>query len=109
MTDSPHLRGLSTTGAPALETHPTRTPTPTEPHRLHFLRLEQHAPRGIGVKDLRPLRGRALPGPILDPDALLDAAHKQAENEQEKINDKNRGVDRPRSFRDDRGDRTNLF
>ena len=80
---------------PATSLANTSTSKSTEPHRLHLLRLEQHAPRGIGVKDLRPLRGRALTGPILDPDALLDAAQKQAENEQEKINDKNRGLTGP--------------
>ncbi|HEX6404926.1 MAG TPA: hypothetical protein VF003_17485 [Pseudonocardiaceae bacterium] len=41
------------------------------------------------------LRGRVLTGRILDPDDLLDAAQKQAENEQEKINDKNRGLTGP--------------
>jgi len=65
-----------------------------------LLRPEQRAPSGVGVKDLRPLRGRPS-GPIIDPDASPRRAHKQAENHKEKISSTELGVDRPRSFRDD--------
>jgi hypothetical protein len=73
-------------------THPTsnhrtdRSRTDTNP-----LRLEQRAPPGVGVKDLRPLRGRPS-GPIPDPpDASLRRAHKQAENLRRKIHNKKYG------------------
>jgi|SRR6185437_7175190 hypothetical protein len=64
MTDSPHLRGLSTTGAPALETHPTRTPTATEPHRLTFsasnsMRRTASASRTYGRFAVGPSRARS--------------------------------------------------
>lgn len=58
MTDSPH-RGLSTTGKPDRSTHPTPSNTTPGSHpNPSFLRHEQHAPSDVGVKDLRPLRGR---------------------------------------------------
>ena len=65
----------------------------------HLLRTEQRAPFGVGVKDLRPLRGRPC-GPIPDPNAS-STRPKKAENSHQKINYKNRGVDRPRPFRND--------
>ena len=98
MTDSPP-RGLSTsrdTGTGA------RTRPPAPEHRgaapQPLLRPEQRAPSGVGVKDLRPLRGRPF-GPILDPDASPRRAHKQAKNHKKKISTTELGVDRPRSFR----------
>ena len=60
MTDSPHRGACPQPGEPALE-HALDHPIPlTRPgaHRTSFLRPEQHAPSGVGVKDLRPLRGR---------------------------------------------------
>src|SRR5512133_2968035 len=68
---------------------------PTSNHRsdrsctdTNLLRPEQRAPPGVGVKDLRPLRGRPC-GSIPDPDASPRRAHKQAENPQEKDQYKN--------------------
>jgi hypothetical protein len=68
---------------------------PTSNHRTdrsctdtNLLRPEQRAPPGVGVKDLRPLRGRPC-GSIPDPDASPRRAHKQAENPQEKDQHKN--------------------
>jgi hypothetical protein len=100
MTDSPLTRGLSTAGAPALEHAPDPRPEPTEPHRTPFSAFEQDAPRGAGVQDLRPLRGRPF-GPIPDPDALPDAAQQQADDGKEKDQHADSEVDRPRSFRND--------
>ena len=90
MTDSPH-RGLSTAGDPALEhAHDPLPENNTEPPHLS-LRPEQRAPRGVGVKDLRPLRGRPF-GPILDPNASARRAPKQAEETQKrKIKNNNGG------------------
>jgi hypothetical protein len=91
MTDSPP-QGLSTTGAPALEhAPPTRAePDQPEPHRITFSAPKQRAPSGVGVKDLRPLRGRPC-GPIPDPDASSRRAHKQAESRRKKINNTGNG------------------
>jgi len=102
MTDSPPPGGLSTAGAPALEHAHDHEHTRTDRSRADsvFSALEQRAPPGVGVKDLRPLRGRPF-GPIPDPDASLRRAHKQAENPRKKIHNKNYRVDRPRSFRND--------
>jgi len=55
----------------------------------------QHAPRGVDIQDLRPLRGRPY-GPIPDTDAYPGAPT----NPQKKLNPKNE-VDRPAPFRDD--------
>jgi hypothetical protein len=61
-----------------------RTGLNVQEYRQHrFLRCPQRAPRGVGVKDLRPLRGRPF-GPIPDPDALLDAAQQHPESAQGK-------------------------
>ena len=106
MTDSPdRLLGLShQPGHRRWSTHPQRHrrehQEPTDPR---FLRSQQRAPSGVGVKDLRPLRGRPS-GPILDPDASAQRAQEQAENRQRK-DQRPRArlgrVDRPRSFRND--------
>ena len=67
MTDSPN-GGLSTAGDTGAGARTRPTPENSrEPPDLP-LRPEQHAPRGVGVKDLRPLRGRPS-GPIPDPNA----------------------------------------
>jgi hypothetical protein len=64
--------GLSTKPEPRhWSTHPTphtEQPEPPEQRSSVF----QHAPRGVDVQDLRPLRGRPF-GPILDPDAYPGA------------------------------------
>ena len=62
--------------------------------------FKQRAPRGVDVKDLRPLRGRPF-GPIPDPDASLGAAQQQAKRTFRKIDQQEPGVDRPHPFRDD--------
>jgi hypothetical protein len=55
MTDSPHEEPVHPPGPPwTLAQHPTpAAPLPEPP--LFDLRLEQRAPTGDGVKDLRPL------------------------------------------------------
>ena len=53
----------------------------------------QHAPRGVDVQDLRPLRGRPC-GPIPDTDAYPDAPT----DPQKKIQTTKNEVDRPRPF-----------
>ena len=55
--------------------------------------LFQHAPRGVDVQDLRPLRGRPC-GPIPDTDAYPGAPTRPAEEDQNTKNE----VDRPRPF-----------
>ena len=62
------------------------------PNRL--LRPEQGAPSGVGVKDLRPLRGRPF-GPILDPDASPRRAQVQAKNRKKKDHPARRGLTDP--------------
>ena len=64
------------------QTNPSRESTQQQQHN-HLLRPEQRAPRGVAVKDLRPLRGRPF-GPIPDLDALSDAAQQQAKDDGEK-------------------------
>jgi hypothetical protein len=71
MTDSPH-GACPPTGPPALEHAPDPYPGRKGAPRQLLLRLEQRAPRGVDVQDLRPLRGRPC-GPILDPDAYPGA------------------------------------
>ncbi len=61
--------------------------------RLPFLRVFQHAPGGVDVQDLRPLRGRPS-GPIPDPDAYPDVPHRPPT----KIKNTENEVDRPRPF-----------
>jgi hypothetical protein len=90
MTDSPK-RACPPAGEPALEHAPDHDhlnfpelPNPPSP------RPEQRAPRGVGVKDLRPLRGRPS-GPILDPNASTRRAQEQPEKRNRKINDQTGG------------------
>ncbi|HEX2297714.1 MAG TPA: hypothetical protein VHH34_04215, partial [Pseudonocardiaceae bacterium] len=79
MTDSPN-RACPPPGHRHWSMHLTPITRPVEPrdHPPPFSAREQRAPPGVGVKDLRPLRGRPC-GPILDPDASARRAHKQAE------------------------------
>jgi hypothetical protein len=102
MTDSPHPGGLSTSrGKPPGNGAHTPNPDPTTgSSTTTLLRPEQRAPRGVDVKDLRPLRGRPF-GPIPDPDASLGAAQQQAKRTARKIHRQEQRVDRPRPFRDD--------
>src|SRR5215212_9844254 len=97
-----HSRGTGTGACQQPLPHPERHGA--APTRL--LRPEQRAPSGVGVKDLRPLRGRPF-GPILDPDASPRRAQEQAENSKKKDHPAKQRVDRPRSFRDDYSKRPN--
>jgi hypothetical protein len=67
------LRQVMARAGEALEQHSTRHPhnPPGEP--LTDPPLPQRAPIGVGVQDLRPLRGRPC-GSILDPATYLDAS-----------------------------------
>jgi hypothetical protein len=85
MTDTP----------PGLSRHPdtghgARTQPPirrsSEPPTFSFLPRLQHAPRGVDIQDLRPLRGRPY-GPIPDTDAYPGAPT----NPQKKLNPQERG------------------
>src|SRR3954452_14740276 len=87
MTDSPpagpvHHRATSP-GARTSTTHTRQIlerPNPT----LH-LRFHQHAPCGVDIQALRPLRGRPC-GPILDPDAYPGAPTTRRRTAKRKIN-----------------------
>lgn len=78
-------------------THDAPTPLSQETRTQSIFRPEQPAPTGDGIKDLRP-----LPRALLDPAAYLDAPTNRRRTHEPKINYKDRGVDRPRPFRDDR-------
>jgi hypothetical protein len=82
MTDSP-TKACPHPGKPDWSTHPTTQDNPEEHPPHSFLRREQHAPNDVGVKDLRPLRGRPT-GPILDPDALTRRAQNLTEKTKER-------------------------
>jgi hypothetical protein len=100
MTDSPSP-GLSTSRNRRWSTAPDRPSIENNPEPTDLpLRPEQHAPPGVDVKDLRPLRGRPC-GPIPDPDASTRRAQRQAERSQKKITNKNPELTGPRSFRND--------
>jgi hypothetical protein len=94
MTDSP-TGGLSTNWATGPGAR-TRPPTPAQKGALDnfFLRLEQRAPRGVDVQDLRPLRGRPC-GPILDLDAYPGALTSRRRTAREKITYSNTGLTDP--------------
>jgi len=90
-------------GQPALEHTPTHHPTPEEQDpqpTTRLLRHQKRAPRDVGVKDLRPLRGRPT-GRSLTPTPYPGAPNHRRRSDKRKIRTKNKGVDRPRSFRDD--------
>lgn len=101
MSDSPPPGGLSTSREPGAGAR-TRPPRLRRTRGVHQppLRPEQPASSGVDVKDLRPLRGRPF-GSIPDPDASTRRAQMQAENGQKKDQEQERGVDRPRFFRDE--------
>ena len=89
MTDSPLTGPVHQPGRRHWSTHPTSNHrTDRSRTDTNLLRPQQRAPPGVGVKDLRPLRGRPC-GSIPDPDASPRRAHKQAENLQEKDQHKN--------------------
>jgi hypothetical protein len=90
---------LSTPGIPAKEhAHRPRRITTGSSHLLllRLLCVIQHAPGGVNVQDLRPLRGRPC-GPIPDTDAYPGAPT----DDQKKVQQPNKQVDQPRPFRDD--------
>ena len=92
MTDTP-IRGCPAIRTPVMEHAPNPPPPSLRSRRLlSFFRVFQHAPVGVDVQDLRPLRGRPY-GPIPDTDAYPGAPT----NPQKKLNPKNE-VDRPRPF-----------
>jgi len=76
-----------------MEHTPQPRPHHREQHHNH-LRPQQRAPRGVDIKDRRPLRGRPF-GPILDPDASPGAAQQQAKETVRKIHNKNNGLTGP--------------
>ena len=79
------------------QTPTTRAKEPNEPS----LRLNKPAPHGVGVQDLRPLRGRppADPGPR----RLIGAPERRRSTSKERSTHPKLGLDRPRSFRNDIG------
>jgi len=73
----------------------TRPPTPVQGStRQLLLRLEQRAPRGVDVQDLRPLRGRPC-GPIQDLNAYPGALTSRRRTAREKITYSNTGLTDP--------------
>jgi hypothetical protein len=100
MTDSP-TRACPPAGTPGPGAAPDpTTPNQQEPPTPPLLRPEQRAPIGDGVKDLRPLR-RAPYRALLDPAAYLDAPKDRRRTPKERSTTRTKGVDRPRSYRDD--------
>ena len=94
MTDSPTPEACPPAGHHlAMEHTPQPRPHHREQHHNH-LRPQQRAPRGVDIKDRRPLRGRPF-GPILDPDASPGAAQQQAKETVRKIHNKNNGLTGP--------------
>jgi len=71
--DDRHPTGaVPLSGHRSWSTHSTPIRQDLRSRRLPFLRVFQHAPDGVDVQDLRPLRGRPS-GPIPDTDAYPDA------------------------------------
>jgi hypothetical protein len=69
----PPTRACPPAGTPALEHTPHTSQADHVGAAEHrFFPVFQHAPRGVGVQDLRPLRGRPS-GPILDLDTYPGA------------------------------------
>jgi len=64
-------------------THPDPADRTVGATRAAFLSVFQHAPRGVDLHDLRPLRGRPF-GPILDPDAYPGAPNNRTEKIKER-------------------------
>ena len=94
MTDSPPTRGLSTNRVTGSGARTRPLPRAQGAPRQLLLRLEQHAPRGVVVQDLRPLRGRPC-GPILDPDAYLGALTNRQRTTRRKIHYQRRRLTGP--------------
>src|SRR5207342_1814794 len=94
MTDSPPPGACPPPGHRHWSMHSTTSTRARKATPQPLLRPEQRAPSGVGVKDLRPLRGRPF-GPIIDPDASPRRAHKPAENHKEKISSTELGLTGP--------------
>ena len=92
MTDTPP-GAVPLSGHRSWSTHTTLSPGSSEPPTSSFFRVFQHAPGGVDVQDLRPLRGRPC-GPIPDTDAYPGAPT----DSQKKIKNTKKEVDRPRPF-----------
>jgi hypothetical protein len=83
MTDSPHAGPVHQAGTRRWSTH-RYPPEPISRSRPRtFFPVFQHAPRGVDVQDLRPLRGRPY-GPILDPDAYPGAPNSRTKKIKER-------------------------
>src|SRR5690348_4851209 len=95
MTDTP-TRGCPDIRTPVLEHAPNPPPRLRSRRLLSFVRVFQHAPVGVDVQDLRPLRGRPC-GPIPDTDAYPDAPT----DPQKKIKTPRKRLTGPAPFRDD--------
>src|SRR5512133_1442788 len=96
MTDTPN-GAVPLSGHRSWSTHPTPHPPGLRSRRLPFFRVFQHAPGGVDVQDLRPLRGRPS-GPIPDTDAYPDAPthrRRRSKTPRTRLTD-------PAPFRDDR-------
>jgi hypothetical protein len=90
MTDTP--TGCHAIRTPVMEHAHNPHPPKPQIRRLPFC-LFQHAPGGVDVQDLRPLRGRPC-GPIPDTDAYPGAPT----DPHKKIQTTKNEVDRPRPF-----------
>src|SRR5438067_10000960 len=97
MTDSPS--GPVHTRETGLEHAPDTQITPRSKHP-HLLRLEQRAPSGAGVKDLRPLT-RSASGRSLTPTPQFGAPKTWRNRPKERSANPRKALDRPHSFRDD--------
>jgi len=93
MTDTP-IRGCPAIRTPVMEYAPNPPPPSLRSHQLlSFFRVFQHAPVGVDVQDLRPLRGRPC-GPIPDSDAYPDASTDPPKQDQKHEKE----LDRPHPF-----------
>jgi hypothetical protein len=92
MTDTPP-RAVPLSGHRSWSTHPTPSTRTVGAADLFFFLRFQHAPHGVDVQDLRPLRGRPC-GPIPDTDAYRGAPT----DPHKKIQTTKNEVDRPRPF-----------
>src|SRR5436309_15486789 len=96
MTDSPS--GPVHTRETGLEHAPDTQITPRSKHP-HLLRLEQRAPSGAGVKDLRSLT-RSASGRSLTPTPQFGAPKTWRNRPKERSANPRKALDRPHSFRD---------
>jgi hypothetical protein len=74
---------------------PPTTPKPRTGARPPFLRCEQHAPRGVGIKDLRPLTRSAHRARSLTPTPYPDAPNSSRRTAKRKIRNNRRDLTGP--------------